>query len=153
MLLQTGPIRLALVDSGGTKLKTLYLPPPDKDGLDLEFIEKSSSAELIDGSERTRLLGFLPTLNVRWKYYNEQTGFGYAIGTNDGQRPSLEALLKILSGPTNTLRVAPGPAVDGGFTVDRVQVKGIGKVGNTYTGLQVTFRARNVRSDRSLEAF
>lgn len=104
-VIANGKIRLALVDAGGVKQKTLILPTPDKGTPELEWIEKVSTKELIDGSERTRLLGFLPQLTLTWKVYDDSQ----ATGTGDGQTPTLEALLGILSGATGTLRVSPGP--------------------------------------------
>ena len=48
-----GTPRIALMAANGlTRALTLYLPPPDrKDGVTLEWIEKSKVKTLIDGSE------------------------------------------------------------------------------------------------------
>ena len=148
MMLQTGKIRLALLNPDGTKAKTLILPAPDKGSPGLEWAEKASSKELINGDERTRLLGFLPVLTLKWAVYDDTQ----ATGVDDGQTPNLEALLGLLSQPTGMIRVSPGMTA-GGFTVDRISVKEIGKTGSFYTGIQATFRARSARASRDLEAF
>lgn len=150
-LLQTGPIRLALLDASGTKLKTLYLPAPDKDGLGLEWAERGKTWDLDNGGQMSRLVGFLPILKVRWGAYDERPG-QYAIGLNDGNRPGLEDLLWLLSQPSGRIRVSPGLSA-GGFTVDRPQVKPIGRKGTIYTGLEVTFRGRTAQPSMALEVF
>lgn len=152
MLLQPGPLRLALLDANGAKLKTLYLPTPDMGGLEIDWDEKSHTWELDTGDELTRKLGYLPVLTCKWSGYNEAPGGRYPLGTLNGQRPSLEDLLVLLSEPTGRLRVSPGLA-SGGFTVNRVTVKPIGRRGAIYTGLQVVFRGRYVRPVRDLEVF
>lgn len=149
-LLQVGPIRMAVLNSSGVKLKTLILPTPSKDGLELEWAEKSTTTELIDGSEKTRFLGFIPQLTVKWSAYDESVRGGIAIGTNDGQRPTLESLLPLLV--NNMVRVSPGMTA-GGFTAAKVEVRSLGKQGLLYTGLQVVFRGGAVRAQRDLEVF
>ncbi len=149
MLMQVGPIRLALLASiGGAKVKTLILPAPSQDGKELEWAEKASTQELIDGSERTRRLGYLPVLTCKWTAYDDRG----PLGTGDGQRPGLEDLLVLLSQPTGMLKVSPGLAA-GGFVVDSAKVKPIGKKGNSYTGLQVVFRGRDILPTMALGAF
>lgn len=151
-LMETGVIRLATLDGDGDKLLTYYLPAPSMDGLELEWEEQSSTVTLATGGRRTRRVGFVPTLTVRWKLYDERTGQGYSIGIGDGERPTLEQLLVILSQATNTLKVSPGPAA-GGFVVDQVVVKPIGKKGPYYTGLQAAFHGRVSTDTRTLGTF
>lgn len=148
MILQTGPVRLALLNPDGSKQKTLILPAPEKGSPGLEWIKKASTKEVVDGGERTRLLGFLPQLTLSWSVYDDTQ----ATGTGNGQTPTLEALLVLLSQATGTLRVSPGLSA-GGFTADQVDVKEIGKVPGFYTGIKVTFRARLARPARDLEVF
>jgi len=153
MFLQTGPIRIApLASVGGSKIKTLYLPSPDKDGLTLEWIEKVSQVDLIDGSPRTRLLGFVPQVVARWNNYNDQPGYGFSIGISDGQRPDLESLLSVLSCRSGLLSVSPGVSA-GGFVVDRISVQPISKRGGVYSGLEVTLTGRSVMPTRTLGVF
>lgn len=153
MILQTGVIRLAVLSSvNGPKAKTLYLPPPAKDGLSLEWERKSTTKELVNGAERTRVLGYLPVLTCKWSLYDDRLGQGYTIGVADGQRPDLESLLAVLSNPTGLLKVSPGLAA-GGFVVDSVAVHAIGKKGTYYTGIQVVFRGRDPLTTMSLGVF
>lgn len=150
-LMQLGYLRLALLDAQGSKLKTLILPPPDKNGFELDWEFKGNTFELDNGDEITRALGYLPVLTVRWAAYDERPG-QYSVGLLDGQKPSLEALLDLLSQPTGRLRISPGLSA-GGFTVDRAIVKPIGRKGLIYTGLELTFRGRHVQPTRALEVF
>lgn len=152
MLLQVGPIRLALLDAAGAKIKTLYLPAPASDGLNLEWEEKGTTWDLDDGGEMSRIIGFLPVLKVQWRTYDERPGRGYAIGTGNGQRPTLEDLLWFFSQPSGRIRVSPGLSA-GGFTVDRCKVRGIGKKAAWYTGVEVTFRGRHAFATETLEVF
>lgn len=154
MLLQPGVIRLALLTTvDGSKLKTLYLPPPARDGLSLEWLEQSSTMTLVSGSPRTRLLGFVPVLTVRWNVYDDRSGQGYTIGSADGNRPNLDSLMLLLSNPTGLIRVSPGPSA-GGFTADSIQVKSFGVISPTFgSGLEVVFTGRTLVSTRSLEVF
>lgn len=152
-LLQVGPIRLAVLDTdGATKLKTLILPPPSVDGLELDWEDDSTTVKLATGGRRTRRIGFLPILTVRWKAYDDIPGGGVTIGTANGNRPGLEDLMVILSAGTRGLRVSPG-MIAGGFTVDQVVTKQIGKKGTIYTGLQVTFYGRDATATKALEVF
>lgn len=152
-LLQVGPIRLAVLASDGTtKTKTLILPPPSRDGLELDWEEDSTTVKLVGGGRRTRRIGYLPVLTVRWKAYDDLANPGITIGTANGNRPSLEDLLVILSAATRGLRVSPGASA-GGFTVDQVVTKQIGKKGPVYTGVQATFYGRDPLATKTLEVF
>lgn len=149
-----GPIRLAVLNADGSKAKTLYLPPPDKKNPKIEWEVKGTKQELLDGSPRMRIQGYLPVLTVKWSAYDDREGQGYALGTDNGQRPTLEQLLRILSGPPGTLRVSAGPAPAGGFTCGEIQVGGAVLLGAGIGGdLQIVFRGRQVLSGRYLEAF
>ena len=153
VMLQTGPIRLAFLNSGGAKLATFVLPSPSQKGLSLDWQKKATTVELVDKSQRTRLDGFLPKLSVKWTAYDERPGQGYVIGTGDGQRPTLESLLWYLSQPTGLIRVSPGLAA-GGFTCDTIDVQPIAKVnGAFYGGIEVVFWGRDIQTTRVLEVF
>jgi hypothetical protein len=152
MLLQTGIIRMALLNADGSKATALYLPPPNRDGLSLEWARKANTWELLDGSERTRLLGYLPVLTCKWTVYDDRPGQGYPIGLQDGQRPPLESLLWYLSQPTGKIKVSPGLQA-GGFVADSIQVQPISKAGSIYTGLQVVFRGRDTLPTMTLGVF
>lgn len=152
-VLQTGVIRLAyLASPGGAKVKTFYLPPPSRGMPTVDWEDDADTVRLVGGGRRTRRDGYVPVLAVRWNVYDDRAGQGYAIGTADGQRPALDDLLWYLSQPSGMLRVSPGLTA-GGFTVDRVEVKPVGKRGEFYTGLEVTFRGRDAMVTRTLEAF
>ena len=151
--MQVGIIRLAQLWSvGGGKARVLYLPVPSKDGLSLEWEQKATSKDLINGSPRTRVLGYVPVLTCKWSAYDDRPWNGYVIGTNDGCRPDLESLLIVLSQPTGMLAISPGPSA-GGFVVDSVNVSGLGKAGQFYTGLQVVFRGRDIAPEMALGPF
>ena len=137
-----------MLNPDGSKAQTVILPAPEKGSPGMEWIKKSSTKELVDGGERTRLLGFLPQLTLSWSVYDDTQ----ATGIGNGQTPNLEALLVLLSQGTGSLRVSPGMTA-GGFTADQVDVKEIGKVPGFYTGIQVVFRARLARPFRDLEVF
>lgn len=153
MILQPGPIRLATLDAGGNKTKTLWLPTPAKGSPALEWERKSTVWTLVDGSERQRLLGFLPVLTVRWQIYDDTAGNGYTIGTADGNRPSLDQLLVLLSAASGGLKVSPGRTA-GGLVVGALSVKPVVLAGAGFAqGLEVTFRGRDVRPDMTLGAW
>lgn len=153
MILQPGPIRLATLDAGGTKTKTLWLPAPAKGSPSLEWERKATTWSLVDGSERQRLLGFLPILTVRWQIYDDTAGNGYTIGTADGNRPSLDQLLVLLSAGSNALKVSPGRSA-GGLVVGALSVKPVVLAGAGFAqGLEVVFRGRDIRSDMTLGTF
>lgn len=174
-LLTPGPIRLAVLAGveSVTKTKTLYLPAPAAKSVELEWIEKQVEQELVDGSERTRVLGYLPVLKCKWTPYDDKTkgtmvgnpaniSAGATIGNADGQRPTLEQLLVILSSAPGTLKVSLGDGVGNGtntkttplgFVVGRVTVGGSALRGLDMGDLTVTFRGRTVSADRSLGAF
>jgi hypothetical protein len=143
-----------VLNADGTKAKTLYLPPPDRKNPKLEWETKGTKQELLDGSERMRVLGYLPVLTLKWSAYDDRPGQGYTLGTADGQRPTLEQLLQVLSGTPGTLRVSAGPAPAGGFTCGEIKVGGAVLLAPGIGGdLQIVFRGRQVLSSRYLEAF
>lgn len=148
-----GAIRLAVLNGvGGAKLKTLWLPTPSKGTPEIEWVTKAVEKDILGGSERTRILGYIPTLTVNWKPYDERSGMGYTIGTSDGQRPRLEDLLKILSVASGTLKVSAGKT-GGGFVVGRVKVGKVQLVGHGLGSVSVTFRGRDIVPEMRLEAF
>lgn len=138
-----------------TLQKTLYLPPPDAgDGVTLEFAEKSFKNDLVDGSERTRRLGWIPVLTLKWKVYNDTAGQGLTVGSADGNLLGITDLLTILSLDAARLKVSPGPAA-GGFQVDSVKTSGLGIAGlqGFGAGVSVTFRGRSIQADQALGTF
>lgn len=147
MLLQVGPIRLALLDAG-VKSKTLILPPPSRLGLDLDWEEDGTTVHLVEGGRRTRRIGYVPFLVAKWSVYDDTRATGIA----DGQTPSLEALLVLLSATTGQLRVSPGMTT-GGFTVDQIVTKPIGKTAGFYSGVEATFYGRDATATKALEVF
>ena len=132
--------------------KTLYLPTPPPDAVNLNWEEKSTTKELIDGSERTRVIGYVPLLDLRYPYYDDRPMPHKVRGIEDGQCPLLEDLLVLISGRSGRFKVSPGLTC-GGYLVDRVEVKGIGKAGRTYTGIQLVFRSREIFNTRTLGDF
>lgn len=149
-LLQVGKIRLGVLDINGALTKTLILPAPGKDGIELDWEEVATTVSLVDGGRRTRRIGYLPVLLVRWPVYDDEARPGVTIGTGDGQRPSLPDLLGILSATTGRLKISPGMSA-GWVLCDQVTTKQIGKRANYYTGLQATFYGRDPRTTKSLE--
>lgn len=154
-LITPGPVRLAVLNGvGGAKLKTLYLPTPDKNYPELEWAEKKVDADLVDGSERTRILGYLPVLKLRWTPYEDRAVFGFTLGTSDGNRPTVDQLLDILSSDPGTLKVSlGGGASPFGFVVGRVNIDKIPYKGGQFVSLTLTLRGRDVVSSRVLGAF
>lgn len=138
-----------------TLQKTLYLPAPSAgDGVGLEFVQKAFRKELVDGSERSRRLGYLPVLTLKWKVYNDNADQGFTIGQADGNMLGIADLLAITSLDADRIKVSPGPAA-GGFQCSQITVSGLGIIGRSgfASGVQVTFRGRNVQADQSLGTF
>lgn len=156
MLLVPGTPRIKVLNTDLlTLLKTVYLPAPNSgDGISLEWAEKSYRNDLVDGSERTRRLGYIPVLTLKWKIYNDSPGQGYTIGAADGNMLGIADLLAILSLDPGRLKVSPGPLA-GGFQVDSVKVGSMGILGlqGFAAGVSVTFRGRTVQADQSLGVF
>ena len=153
MQLQTGVIRLKRLDetiSGGAQ-PILFLPPPSKNGLTLEYTLKSTTVDLINGAPRTRLLGYIPVLEAKWNYYKPEHFPQYSIGNTNNNMLSLDDLLKELSTATGTLAVSPGLTA-GWFTVDSIQVKAFGVigVGSLPSGVDVVFTGRDILSQMAL---
>lgn len=155
VLITPGPIQLAVLNGvGGAKLKTLVLPVPDRKNPELEWVEKKVDKDLVDGSERSRILGYIPSVKIKWSPYDDRTGQGLTIGTADGNRPTLEQLLTILSATPGTLKVGLGSTgTPNGFIVNRVTIDKIVYRGRDFADLAVTFRGRDVYATRTLGAF
>ena len=149
MFQKPGTPRIKLLAVSGTPV--LYLPIPDKGQPQIEWVEKGQVKELIDGSEVNRRLGWIPQLTLRWAIYVDQidatfvegvTGgaFGYIIGNDDGQMPSMTGLLNILSAKPGNLSVSPGPTA-GWFTPQSWKINPIGlnPLGQAE-GVEVVFR-------------
>lgn len=152
-LIQVGTPRLKVLDTDGTTvIKTLYLPAPDKGYPILEWDEKAFKNDLVTGAERTRRLGFIPVLTLKWKVYDDRANEGFTIGTADGNRPAYADLLTLLSGTPGLLRVSGGPSALG-FDCDGIKVSPISTAAGFATGLQVVFRGRAIRANRDLATF
>lgn len=141
-MISVGPIPFKLLYVTGTP--TLYLPSPGKNGITLEWVPKRTTVDLLDGSERTRLLGYIPVLTVKYPVW--ALDGGYAVGSGNGQMPTLETLLGILSRPTGSISVAPNKTAY--WIADSITVKPIGVVGraNIPTGIEITFRGRDIQA-------
>jgi hypothetical protein len=155
-LFTPGNPRIALLDGAGNKLKTLYLPAPDKTGgVTLEWIEKAFYTDLVDGSEATRRLGWIPQMVMKWNAYNDLLPTsGRAIGAADGNVATMVALLALLDAPPGFLSASPGPSA-GGFVVQRVKVAPIGIAGaqGVATGVEITLRGGAICATKTLGAF
>lgn len=153
-IFQPGPVRIATLDGVGAKIKTLYLPAPDVKLPGLRWDRKLGGKwELINGSERERQLGFIPVLRLAWGTYDDRAGQGYTIGNANGQRPSAEQFLQLLSAASGTLKVSPGLTA-GGFVVGSIDVSEVYLVGSTFVGgLTVTLRGRDIQSEQVLGSF
>lgn len=151
----TGPPRLrVLTGLGGTTVKTLLLPPPSKGGLKLHMEPQVFKEELIDKSKRTRKLGYSPILTLSWSPYPEALR-GYTSGNANGQMPSWEQLLEIISAPSGFLVISPGPDPEGGFVVDEATPSEVSIVGlqGLANGAKITFTARDVLATAVLGTF
>ena len=149
-----GTPRIALLDAGQNKLKTLFLPAPDKGVPKLEWIEKGINSELVDGSESNRRLGFLPELTITWAVYNDQDGQGHAIGGNDQNLADIASFMAIMDAPPGFTSISPGPSA-GGFVVNKTTIRPIGIIGlaGFAAGLEVTFRGGMIYPTKILGAF
>jgi len=154
-LLTPGPIRLAVLNTlGGTKLKTLYLPTPDKGSPELEWVAKKNDTDLIDGSERSRILGAIPVLRVKWTPYDDRSTNGYTIGVADGNRPTPEQLFALIYGTASGfLKVSTGNGASPlGFVVGRVDIEKISYKA-AFVNFSLTFRGRDIVTNATLGAF
>lgn len=146
--MQTGNLRLKWTVSNADI--EVYLPPPKQGGITLEFVRKFRTVDLLDGSERTRLLGYIPLLTVKWGLYiPEDTG--KTLGITDECAPTLPQLLTLLSVPLGK-SISPGTSA-GYFALDTVQIKGVGVQGGVkqwYSDLEITFRGRDILSAMEL---
>jgi hypothetical protein len=156
MIFKPGLPRIALLSGyAGTKVKTLWLPSPDPGQPTLEWIEKGFNAELIDGSESNRRLGWLPELRMKWSFYNEiDPGGNLTVGSADGNVADLVTLLALLDNPPGWLTCSPGPTA-GGFLVNRVTLSPIGVVTplGIPEGLELTLRGGLIYSSKVLGTF
>lgn len=155
-LFAPGTPRIALLDGSGNKLKTLYLPAPDKSsGVTLEWAEKSYDTDLLDGSESCRRLGWIPELVIKYGAYNDLLNTtGRPIGGLDGNLADINSLLSLLDTAPGLLKVSPGPLA-GGFVVNKTTVSAMGVAGGqgTVTGLQITLRGGAICATKTLGAF
>jgi len=155
-LFAPGTPRIALTDGNGNKVKTLYLPVPDRTGgLTLEWVEKAFYTDLIDGSESCRRLGWIPQLVLKYAAYNDLLNTtGRTLGGNDGNLADINALLSLLDAAPGLLKVSPGPSA-GGFVVMKTTVSALGVAGvqGIATGLQITLRGGSICATKTLGAF
>jgi len=155
-IITPGYIRLAVLNTlGGTKLKTLYLPQPDRGTPEFSWDVKKSDQDLIDGSERSRILGSIPVMTVKWTPYNDLAEYGHAIGTADTNKPSVEQLLALIaSTASGFLKVSTGNGASPvGFVVGRVDIDKLSYKSNALVSLSLTFRGRDIVTDNTLGAF
>lgn len=117
MSLPFGPGRpyfQVLSSVGGPVAKTVYLPAPDKGYGEIEWVKKYHAEwELLDGSQRERVKGYLPRLNLKWKVYDDTDGRGLVLGSANGQQLRIQDLMDVLATPSGLLRVCPGPPANG----------------------------------------
>jgi hypothetical protein len=148
-----GPIPLAVLDSSGNKVKTLYLPACGSGMRLLEWEKDSEIRKIPRVGERERINGYLPILTLKWPIYDERPGRGYVIGTANGQRPTAEQLFQIVSAASGSLKVGQG--IGGtGFVVGVIKVSGTKLVLGGFAGdLQLVLRGRDYRSEMTLGAF
>jgi hypothetical protein len=139
--LQTGPIRIKYTESNAEVV--LYLPPPDKKGLTIDFQRRAKTVELLDGSQSTRMLGYLPLIVAKWAIYSAADYGKYSIGATTGKSPELEDLLLALGKPG--LSVSPGLSTNW-ILCDTVVVKPVGKLSGFYTGVEAAFYAKTVQA-------
>jgi len=150
-----GVLRLATLDSSGVKINTYYLPPPNNgDGLTLEWIEKSITKELIDGSESTRRFGFIPKLTLNYSIYDDKNAiWGYTIGSANGNQLDFASLLSVLDSNPGFISISPSLTA-GGFAVNSAKISPLGiVVGGFATGVSITFRGGTVLATKVLGAF
>jgi len=154
---QPGALRIATLSPADqvTKLGTFYLPSPNRsNGLAFEWIEKSLTKELIDGSESTRRFGFIPQVTLSWSIYDDLNPlYGYPIGSATGNQLSFPALLAIMDITPGFIRFSPS-TVDGGFNVYSVKIAKLGvTIAGLVTGLSITLRGGEILPTKVLGAF
>ena len=108
------PFFRVLSSVGGSVSKTVYLPAPDKGFGEVEWIKKYHAEwELLDGSQRERVKGYLPRLVLKWKIYDDTDGRGLTLGNANGNLLRIQDLMDVLATPSGLLRVCPGPPASG----------------------------------------
>lgn len=91
-----------------TLQRTLYLPPPDKREEVVAWKKESTFQKLVDGSNRERVLGYIPVMTLRWKHFNDLNSRGLGLGQADGNMLTLPDLVEVLALAPGRLRVCPG---------------------------------------------
>jgi hypothetical protein len=151
-----GTPRIALLNGTGGYTSVNYLPPPDaNNGMMFEWEEVNQTKKLIDGSEATRRLGWIPSLTLRWTVYNDVLQMNsYPIGTANGNQLNFTGFLALLDNPCGSLYISPGPSA-GGFTVQTTKISPIGVVSGLgiAAGVEVNFRGGAIYSSKVLGAF
>jgi hypothetical protein len=152
-----GTPRIALLNSDGVTYASVnYLPPPDaNNGMQLEWEEKNQTKVLIDGSEATRRLGWVPNLTLRWTVYNDVLRMNaYPIGSANGDQLDIISFLALLDNPCGSLYISPGPSA-GGFVVQTTKISPIGIVTGSgiAAGVEINFRGGSIYSSKVLGAF
>jgi len=158
--IKPGTPRIALLNINrswaGGYASVNYLPSPNaEDGVSFEWIEKRVTVPLIDGSEATRRLGWIPELVLKWSVYNDLMSMnGYQIGSANGCQLDSPSLLALLDNPVGSLFVSPGPTY-GGFIAETVTIgaMGIKKGLPVAKDVAITFRAGTIYSRKVLGAF
>lgn len=115
-----GQVVLKIFDTDGTTvIKTLYLPEPEKGGLELLWQDLGIDKKRIDGTQtrvyRDSNKRYIPKLTVKYKYYDDLVGNTTSpVGDSDGQTPTVEQLAQILS-MYGTGRIAVAPSTTAPF--------------------------------------
>ena len=108
------PYLQVLASVGGAVVKTLYLPAPSRGYGKVTWAKKYHAEwELLDGSQRERVKGYLPKLTLKWKVYNDLDGNGLTLGSANGNLARIQDLADILTTASGLLRVCPGPPAPG----------------------------------------
>ena len=157
--LNPGCLAIATLDLGGSgaKTATYYLPPPDNDsGLTLEWCQKDFTTDLIDGSESTRRLGWIPELTLNWTVFDDVNArYGYTIGTANGNQLTFPGLLSVLDTTPGYLKICPSLSANTGFVVNKVTVAAIGIIGPTGLAhnVSIVLRGQSIFSTKVLPTF
>lgn len=92
-----GSPRLRLMASNGsTQEGILYLPATSLGGIAQSFDENKQVDEMLDGSLNVTIKGFYPRFACHWDVYDE-TSSGRTVGIADGNTPTAEQLVQILT--------------------------------------------------------
>jgi len=108
---------LKILNSNLTVAKTLYLPIPDKGGIELTWESMAFVDKRFDG---TPIITYLnqnqkvkPRLTLKYKVYNDLLdNTEKPIGTNDGNTPTAQQLIELINSNIGLIAVSPGPSTN-----------------------------------------